>query len=103
MDKAIRIASDSVLYKNHMACAVCTTRTCLWLRGGLFGLTEDNRTFSPADNKTRWQGALSGATKMHLTRFCAMHWKRIHVLTSGMKILRYLKDRFGAENIPASH
>ncbi len=45
MDKAIRIASDSVLYRNHMDCAVCMTRTCLWLCGGLFGLPEDNRTF----------------------------------------------------------
>jgi len=106
IEAAVQAAFDSDALKKipareHMVCVGGTARASLRLCRQLFGLRPDQRTFTreqlDALAKRLCRGDQDAADL--ILRY---EPERIHTLVPGVMVLRYLADRFGAEDITVS-
>ena len=107
IDETIQAAFDSDALKNiqsrdHMVCVGGTARATLRLCRKLFGLQDDQRTFSREQLDALTKQLCKG-DKDAADLILRYEPERIHTLVPGIMILRYLADRFDVENITVSH
>ncbi|MDO4318632.1 MAG: hypothetical protein Q4C48_10585 [Lachnospiraceae bacterium] len=88
--------------REHLICVGGTARACLRLSRKLFGLPENQRTFTRAqlDSLTK---QLCKCDKNAADLILRYEPERIHTLVPGIMILRYLVNRFAVEDITVSH
>ena len=107
IEEAIQAAFDGDALKDiqsreHMVCVGGTARACLRLSRKLFGLPDDQRTFT-REQLDALAKQLCKGDKDAADLILRYEPERIHTLVPGIMILRYLADRFGVENITVSH
>ena len=107
IDEAIHAAFDKENLKNilpqmHMVCVGGTARACLRLCSKLFGLPENNRSFTH-QQLDALAARLCQCDKDASDLILRYAPERIHTLIPGTMILQYLADRFCVEDITVSH
>ena len=107
IEETIQAAFSSGELKNipsreHLICVGGTARACLRLSRKLFGLPENQRTFTRAqlDNLAK---QLCKCDKNAADLILRYEPERIHTLVPGIMILQYLAGRFDVEDITVSH
>ena len=88
--------------RDHMVCVGGTARSSLRLCRKLFGLPEDQRTFTRAQLDVLAKQLCKG-DKDAADLILRYEPERIHTLVPGIMILRYLAGRFDVEDITVSH
>ena len=88
--------------RKHMVCVGGTARACLRLSRKLFGLPENQRTFT-REQLDALAKQLCKGDKDAADLILRYEPERIHTLVPGIMILRYLVDRFDVESITVSH
>lgn len=88
--------------RKHMVCVGGTARACLRLCRKLFGLPENQRTFT-REQLDALAKQLCKSDKDAADLILRYEPERIHTLVPGIMILRYLADRFDVESITVSH
>ena len=88
--------------RDHMVCVGGTARASLRLCRKLFGLPENQRTFTREQLDTLAK-QLCKSDKDATDLILRYEPERIHTLIPGVMILRYLVDRFDVESITVSH
>nr|WP_325195858.1 hypothetical protein [uncultured Oscillibacter sp.] len=95
-------ALNEIPCRKHMVCVGGTARACLRLSRKLFGLPDDQRTFT-REQLDALAKQLCMSDKDAADLILRYEPERIHTLVPGIMILRYLVDRFDVESITVSH
>ena len=95
-------ALQDIPCRKHMVCVGGTARACLRLSRKLFGLPDDQRTFT-REQLDALAKQLCKGDKDAADLILRYEPERIHTLVPGIMILRYLVDRFDVESITVSH
>lgn len=106
LEKAIQIAFDDDILREipprtHMVCVGGTARASLRLCRKLFGLSEDNRTFTreQLDSLAGW---LCKSDKDAADLILRHEPERIHTLIPGIMVLQFIARRYGVKEITIS-
>ena len=107
IEETIQVAFSSDVLKaipcrDHMVCVGGTARAALRLCRKLFGLPENQRTFT-REQLDSLAKQLCKSDKDAADLILRYEPERIHTLVPGIMILQYLADRFDVEEITVSH